>query len=403
MCFLHNAANFRKALLIDPSRHDIRANLVDNLRRLWEFEEAEDELQKTLKHGLFDKIQFIAGCLYFDMGRPDKALEYLTPRICTTPYGRFVRAQALLHGGYYAEGFQWNEARLEMTPWGNPPMPMWKGEPLEGKTVAIHHEQGYGDSLAYLRWVNHLPKESVVLGMPSALVQLVAASFDRPVYDTNEPLPAADYYLPLMSLPNRLSISEMTFDKPYICPHGKFGLPVAPDTRLKVGLVWRSKAGHVDTNPAIGIHGLQKSIPFELLLPLASIPGVQLYGLQTDGGADIKTHGAEYLVADLASKTTTFNDLALFMKEMDVIVSVDTAPLHLAGAMGLDTFGLLSCRAGWPYPGLGDHTPWYPSMRLIRQPAPHDWQSAVSELHDCLAASASQASRARLHAIAVAG
>jgi len=371
-------ANFRKALNLDPERADIRANLVDNLRRLWEFEEAEAELTRTLKHGMFDKAQFIAGCLYFDMGQSEKALEYLTPKICTTPYGRFVRAQALLHAGRYKEGFAWNEARLEMTPWGNPPMLIWKGEPLGDKVVAIHHEQGYGDSLAYARWINVLPAKNVVLGMPSALVQLMAASFDRPVYDTNEPLPKVDYYLPLMSLPNRLSISEMTIQKPYISPQGRFGCPVAPDTRLKVGLVWRSKAGHQNTDPAVGIHGLQKSIPLEQLLPLSSIPGVQLYSLQTGGDEDIKRLGADYLVTDLASKTSTFHDLALFMKEMDVIVSVDTAPLHLAGAMGLNTIGLLSCRGGWPYPGLGARTEWYQSMQLIRQPNPHDWTSVVN-------------------------
>ncbi len=369
--------NFRKALQLEPNRHDIRANLVDNLRRNWQFEEAQAELKKATKDGWFDKISFIAGCLYHDMGLTDQALEHFTPRICTTPYARDCRGQSLLHAGRYQEGFAWREARLEMTPWGSPPMPIWKGEPLKGKVVAVHHEQGYGDSLAYVRWLNMMPEGSYVLGMPSAMVTLMRASFDAPVFDTNELLPKADYFLPLMSLPNRLSISEMTAQEPYIRPLGKFAIPVDPDTRLKVGLVWRSKAGHVDTNPSVGIHGLQKSIPLAELLPLADIPGVQLYSLQSDGSADIKSLGADYLIVDLASKATTFNDLALFMQEMDVIVSVDTAPLHLAGGMGLRTIGLLSCRGGWPYPGLGESTLWYPSLTLCRQPTPHDWPSVV--------------------------
>ncbi len=374
--------NFRRALQIAPDRHDIRANLVDNLRRLWEFDEAEAELHKTIRQGMFDKIQFIAGCLYFDMGQSEKALEHLTPRLCTTPYGRFVRAQALLHAGHYLEGFKENDSRLDLTPWGSPPMPIWKGEPLAGKVVAIHHEQGYGDTFAYARWLNMMPPESVVLGMPSALVELMAASFPKiRVFNTNAPLIKADYFLPLMSLPNRLSIGEMTLTEPYICPYGEFDIPVAPDTKLKVGIVWRSKAGHVDTNPAVGIHGLQKSIPLEQLLPLADIPGIQLYSLQTGGAEDIKRLGADYLITDLASKTGDFNDLALFMQKMDAIVSVDTAPLHLAGAMGLNTIGLLACRGGWPYPGLGETTAWYPSMTLCRQPTPHDWPSVV---HVCV-------------------
>jgi len=373
--------NFRKALELDPNRHDIRCNLADNLRRIWEFDEALVELNHACRHGMFDKAQFIFGCLYLDMGLPEKALHYFDRRICITPYARDCRGQAMLSAQRWKEGFELREARLEMTDWGTPPMPIWKGEPLEGKRVAIHHEQGYGDAIAHSRWINHLPADQVCVGMPSALVKLFAASFECPVYNTNEPLPQCDYYLPIMSLPHRLSISEMTFDKPYINPLGKFDCPADPDTRLKVGLVWRSKSGIVDTSqPNAGIHGLQKSIPLEQLLPLGDIPGVTLYSLQAGGTQEIERIGAQYLLYDLAARTMDFNDLALFMKEMDLIVSVDTAPLHLAGAMGLDCVGLLSCRGGWPYPGLGDETPWYPSMTLLRQPTPHDWGSVVKEL-----------------------
>jgi hypothetical protein len=374
--------NFRKALELDPNRHDLRANLADNLRRIWEFDEALVELNYACRNGMFDRAQFIYGCLYLDMGLPEKALTYFTPRLCTTAYARDCRGQAMLGARKWKEGFELREARLEMTQWGNPPVPMWMGEPLEGKRVAIHHEQGYGDAIAYSRWLNHMPKGSCSLGVPSVLLKLMAASFDCPVFNTNEPFPKdVDYYLPIMSLPNRLSISEMTFDKPYISPLGKFDCPMDDDTRLKIGLVWRSKSGIIDTSqPGAGVHGMQKSVPLEQLLPLADIPGVTLYSLQTGGTGEIERLGAEYLIYDLAAKSMDFNDLALFMQEMDLIVSVDTAPLHLAGAMGLDCIGLLSCRGGWPYPGMIPTTPWYPSMTLVRQPAPHDWKGAVDEI-----------------------
>jgi hypothetical protein len=379
-----NAAihNFRKALEIDPNRHDIRANLADNLRRIWEFDEALVELNYACRNGMFDKAQFIFGCTYLDMGLADKALNYFTRKLCTTPYARDCRGQAMLVAGRWKEGFELREARLEMTAWGKPPVPLWMGEPLEGKRVAIHHEQGYGDAIAYARWLNQMPPGSYSLGVPSQFVKLFAASFECPVFNTNEPFPKdVDYYLPIMSLPHRLSVSEMTFDKPYIRPLGKFDCPVDPDTKLKVGLVWRSKSGIIDpTQPNVGIHGMQKSIQLEQLLPLGDIPGVTLYSLQQGGRVEIERLGADYLIYDLASKTMDFNDLALFMQEMDLIVSVDTGPLHLAGAMGLDCIGLLSCRGGWPYPGKGKTTPWYPTMELIWQPTPHDWKGAIDEL-----------------------
>ncbi len=380
---------FRKALQIDPKRHDIRANLADNLRRNWEFDEALVELTYACRDGMFAKAQFIFGCLYHDLGLPEKALKYFTPAICSTPYGRFCRAQSLLHGEIWTEGFAWNESRLEMAPFGTPPMPMWKGEPLDGKIVAIHHEQGYGDSFAYCRWLNQMPKGSYVLGMPSALVGLMASSFDGQVFNTNEPLQPADYFLPIMSLPHRLEARGVYVEKSYICPEGRFDIPTDPETRLKLGIVWRSKAGPADTDPSINIHGAQKSIPLELLLPLGDIPGVTLYSLQT-GTDDIKRLGADYLIYDLAAKTIGFNELALFMQEMDIIVSVDTAPLHLAGAMGKRCIGLLACRSGWPYPKSGNTTPWYPSMQLIRQETPGHWQSVVNELAGILSGELAQ-------------
>ncbi len=370
---------FRRALALDERRHDIRANLADNLRRNWQFDEALVEIHAACRHGMFDKAQFILGCLYHDMGLPEKALKHFTARLCVTPYAQDCRGQSFLCAGQYAEGFAAREARLEMFKWGSPPLPMWMGEPLEGKTVLIHHEQGYGDSFAYARWLNQMPEGSYMLGMPGPMVDIMTDSFGCPTFNTNAPLPAADYYLPLMSLPHRLGITEISPLGPYICPLGRFDIPRAPDTRLKVGIVWRSKAGHDDANPSVSIHGQQKSIPLELLLPLGDIPGVTLYSLQTDSG-DIKKLGADYLIYDLGSKITTFHDLALFMKEMDVIVSVDTAPLHLAGAMGLETIGLLSCRGGWPYPGMDNATPWYDTMTLIRQETPHDWKGVVDRL-----------------------
>ncbi len=396
--------NFRKALELDPNRHDIRANLADNLRRNWEFDEALVELNYACRNGMFDKAQFIFGCLYLDMGLPEKALTYFTRKLCVTPYARDCRGQAMLGAQRWKEGFELREARLEMTQWGNPPVPMWMGEPLEGKRVAIHHEQGYGDAIAYSRWLNMMPEGSYSLGVPSPLLQLFAASFECPTFNTNEPFPKdVDYYLPIMSLPNRLSISEMTPQEPYIRPLGKFDCPMDADTRLKVGLVWRSKSGVIDMgNPGAGIHGMQKSIPLEQLLPLGDIPGVTLYSLQDNGAPEIARLGAQYLIYDLASKCMGFNDLALFMQEMDLIVSVDTAPLHLAGAMGLDCIGLLSCRGGWPFPGLGSETPWYQWMQLVRQPTPHDWKSAVNEIGSLINAALESAAPAPEPATAVA-
>ncbi len=377
---------FRRGLELNQRHHQMRTNLADNLRRNWEFDEALVEINLAMKDGMFPHAQFVLACTYLDMGVPEKALRYFTPKICTTPYGRYCRSQALLAAGKYAEGWAELESRLDrFEKVYESPVPIWKGEPLEGRTVLVHHEEGLGDSIAYTRFINLMPKGSVILGMPSVLVELMAKSFDCPVFNMNGPLPKADYYLPLMSLPHRLSLRGPTIQKPYICPPGRFDIPRLPGTRLKVGIVWQAKAGHDDSDMAVMVHGRQKSMPLETLLPIGDIPGVQLYSLQASN-SDIQKLGADYLIYELGSKCATIYDLALFMQEMDVIVSVDTAPIHLAGAMGKRCFALLSCRGGWPYPGMGLTTPWYPTMTVLRQPTMRDWKSVVDELYGTISA-----------------
>ncbi len=372
---------FRRGLQINPRHHQMRTNLADNLRRNWEFDEALVEIQLAMKDGMFPHAQFVLACTYLDMGVPDKALRYFTPQICTTPYGRYCRAQALLAAGRYAEGWAELESRLDrFEKVYESPVPIWKGQPLAGKTVLVHHEEGYGDSLAYTRFINLMPKGSVILGMPSALVPLMQASFpDIPVTHMSGPLPKADYYSPLMSLPHHMGLKTPAVEDAYICPQGRFDIPRTEGTRLKVGLVWRSKAGHADSDASVTLHGRQKSMPLEALLPIGDIPGVQLYSLQVDNG-DIAKIGADYLIYDLGAKCVGFHDLALFMQEMDVVVSVDTAPIHLAGAMGKECYALLSCRSGWPYPRMLDETDWYPTMTVLRQSVMGDWKPVVDEL-----------------------
>ncbi len=383
------AATFGKALAFDPSRNDIRSNRADMLRRLWRFDEAEADIIQAMSKGNFEKANFIAGCLYYDMAEPVKALEYLTPSACMSPYGRFVRSQALLLAGQYREGFEEHEGRLDMFPDHPSPIPQWKGESLEGKTLAIHHEQGFGDTFAHFRfiarlWDQHSP-DDILLGLPSPLMSLLdEQGMLAKVFCMNEPLPDADYVVPMMSLAHRLSLDDISTPGPYISPHKRFDIPVAPDARHKVGIVWRAKSGQSSTDVSVNLHGERKSIPLAMFLPLAAIPGVQLYSLQTgDAEGDIAEANAEHLVHNLGNRVTTFDDLASFVQEMDVIVTVDTAPMHLAAAMGKPVIALVNYSGGWPFPLVGDwqnRTPWYSSIELIRQQKPFEWGPVMEQV-----------------------
>ncbi len=370
-----------RALHIDGRRPDIWASYADVLRRQWKFGPAWDAINYALSFGPFERGEFTAGCLALDSGDPVKALGYFTPRLCQTPYPRFVRSQALFMAGQFGEAFKEHEARIEMIPqaW-KAPIPAWKGEDLTGKTLAVHHEQGYGDTICFAKYIDCLPANTLI-GVPGPLTRLFKDQWGERVFNTNEPLPKADYVCPLMSVPAVLSHSEMIPAKPYICPQGRFDIPRDADTRLKVGIVWQAKSGQQNDVVAVREHGRQKTMKLEELLPLADIPGVQLYSLQTqDGSNEIKRLGADYLIHDLGPRIMDFHDLALFMKEMDIIVSVDTAPLHLAGALGVPTLGLIMYASGWPWL-LGETSPWYSdAFRMIRQTVPWQWSDVVERV-----------------------
>jgi hypothetical protein len=169
-------------------------------------------------------------------------------------------------------------------------------------------------------------------------------------------MPAAPYIRP--------SLVKPVFRKP-------------PGTRLAVGLVWAPRP--------LGEASRRRSVPLGMLLELACIPGVQLYGLQVgDAARDIERLGAEVLVHDLEPRLRDWADTAAHIAGLDVVVSIDSAPLHLAGAMGKDCVGLLPYVPCWRWGFERRDSPWYPTMQLLRQRAPGDWSGPIKELRHLL-------------------
>jgi hypothetical protein len=131
------------------------------------------------------------------------------------------------------------------------------------------------------------------------------------------------------------------------------------------------------------LHGQQKSMPLEVLLELTSIPGIALYGLQP-GTTDIDDLEAGHLVTDLGPRIHDFADLASFINALDLVVSVDTAPAHLAGAMGKPVVVCMPHQRNWNW-GTADRSPWYDSARIVRQ-QPGGWkpEPIVAKVRECL-------------------
>jgi tetratricopeptide (TPR) repeat protein len=268
--------------------------------------------------------------------------------------------------------------------------PQWSGEPLNGARILIHAEQGLGDCIQFLRYIPmvQLAGGTVVLEIPVGLRRLATQLTGvTDLVSSGESLPQFDWHCPLMSLPLAFGTSLETIPAhvPYI--------PIPEDARhraathswpaegLRVGLVW---AGNPTNN-----QDRYRSIPPSLLEPLHNLNGVHLFSLQVGhtSGEGTETGGA---ITDLASVMSDMADTAAILEQLDLIISVDTSVAHLAGALGRPIWLLLPFTADWRWLQAREDSPWYPTMRLFRQPKLGDWEAVIEEVHNALCATARQ-------------
>jgi hypothetical protein len=247
---------------------------------------------------------------------------------------------------------------------------VWAGTPLNGKRVLVRCYHGLGDTIQFIRYaplIKAIAEKITVWAQPS-LIELL-----RTVDGIDELLPLHngdvgidyDVDVEVMELPHvfRTGLSELPFEIPYI--------HVAPihledNQKLKVGLIW--KAGDWDE---------RRSIPFSLLAPLKGCAEAEFYILQRDALAA----GWTKKFGIWAEAANSCND-ARMMRALDLIISVDTMPVHLAGAMGVRVWNLLPAEADWRWMENRDDSPWYPTMRLFRQKRAGDWKSVISCVAD---------------------
>jgi Flp pilus assembly protein TadD len=283
-------------------------------------------------------------------------------------------ALALLAVGDYARGWEkyewrWRNPALGMPP-RDPGKPLWLGqEDLAGKTLLLHAEQGYGDAIQAIRYAPMVAARGakIVLACQGSLQRLFArVEGVSAVVKDGEPLPPFDYHTPLMSLPLAFGTTLETIpSSPYLKASPR---TIESGKRLKVGLAWRG-------NPQFS-RVRTKSFPFAELLPLLGLERYAFHSLQP-GAAE--THSA---LIDYTDELETFEHTAALIAGLDLVVSIDTAVAHLAGALGKPVWILLPWHADWRWMRAREDSPWYPSARLFRQPAPGDWASVIHRVRD---------------------
>ena len=285
------------------------------------------------------------------------------------------RGQTLLLGGISAAGWAGFEHRAR--PSGSHHARLWRGEPLTGHSIVVLGDQGVGDQFHFARFIPLLAqrgaREVVVSCHPGAVALFRASGLNAVAAGS---APACDWYVPLLSLPHVLGTDRdvASHGIPYLrtTPAGSVPPTVVPGAPRRLGLVWKGNPDFLATE--------LRDLDAALLPTLLDIPNIEWVWLQY--GEAPRFHHPALTVPPLSSE---WLDTAELLASLHGVVSVDTSMAHLAGAMGLPGYVLLPHAPDWRWGLEGEVTPWYPSLTLLRQPAPRDWGSVVDELRRRLA------------------
>jgi len=382
---------WRTGLAKEPNWEDSWRDLGLGLEHLHRIEEAVDAYQHAVDEvpDNSENHRYLGFALQ-DVGKLDEALKSfdrateLNADNADAHWGRFwVRA---LRGEFPAawDDYEWRwKLSNRNTPQLDDTTPLWDGGDLSGQTIFLRAEQGYGDTIQAIRYVPKLAQmgATVKVGCPPALARLLA---DVPgVSEVATGLAGTVTYhchQAMFSLPRLFgtTLDSIPGPAPYLKAKAQTGLKL-PQTNdvLRVGLVWQ---GSESQSPD------RRSVPFELLKPLLEQERTLFFSLQLGDAAHDPTRvGVEGQLADLSPLMDDFASTATLIEQLDLVITIDTAVAHLAGALGKPTWLLLSATPDWRWMLDRPDSPWYPSIRLFRQAKPGDWSEPLAKLREELA------------------
>lgn len=262
----------------------------------------------------------------------------------------------------------------------------WAGQTDKNATIIIYNEQGLGDTIQFSRYIASVEERvgRVILQIQPPLMQLFKLHWPHlHMIDPEEPLPDYQLQCPLMSLPGLFNTRLDTV--PHAEGHLKAPLKniaawknkITPTSKKKVGLVWAGNPDHLNDHI--------RSIPLKLFEAILKTPNFEFYSLQKGGAAtQLKDLSKQIVVHSLGNELNDFVDTAGLLANLDLLIAVDTSVLHLAGALGVPTWGLFQFDPDWRWLLERSDTPWYRSMRLFRQKSFGNWQDVLKDVHEAL-------------------
>jgi tetratricopeptide (TPR) repeat protein len=384
---------YRRALAIRPDYDLAHANLAAVLLEMNESALAVEACRQAVAINPGMTVGYCnLGAAFKALNRLDEAENAYRQAIATNPdfpEGHFCLAQILLLQGRYPAGWAEYEWRWKLKEYswlenlhGVFAQPVWAGERLAGKTILVYAEQGFGDTIQFARYLPLLRRQgaTVVLAVQPPLTELLRVLDAITIIPLDQkPLPHFDVHCALLNLPARCgtTLDTIPAEIPYLAAdpiemrswRARIG-----GSGLRVGLVWAgnpSQRGDRMRSPRLAA-----------MAPLFEVPDVQFVGLQLGPGRrDLIAHPPPPNFLDLGPEITNFADTAAIMAGLDLVISSCTAPLHLAGALGVPVWGVVPYAPHFVWQLDRVDSPWYPSLRLYRQEqAGRDWKATIDRV-----------------------
>ncbi|MBI3773089.1 MAG: tetratricopeptide repeat protein [Gammaproteobacteria bacterium] len=389
------ATQYQAALALAPNSAQIYLFLNELHIDRYELVQAETALNKalTLDPSLHSTVLQGKASLRSAKGDFLGALQYLDEAVQRFPddvTAHWGRSLQLLLLGRYAEGWQEHEWRTRFWRWQlqmgkcDFNMPRWNGEPLQGRTILVYAEQGFGDTIQFVRYVPLLAEKGakVIFYCQAELIKLLQniPGITKIAVKNYEQArsESCDFHIPLMSLPHFFGTTIDTIPSPgaYLktdpALSAQWRQKINPEY-FNVGLVWAGSGFHVSNQ--------RRTAGLKDFSCLSTAPNTRFYSLQKGSATtQIKSSEVKLDLVDLSTELNDFADTAAVIDNLDLIITVDTAAAHLAGALGKCTWTLLYFPPEWRWLLDREDSPWYRSMRLFRRAADGDWSNVTQRI-----------------------
>jgi tetratricopeptide (TPR) repeat protein len=397
-----------QAIALQPNYAEAWSNRANALSDLNRPQDAQLNYQRALEFApaLADAWNNL-GLTLVDLGQHEEALQSYERALKLDPgfaEAHWNESLCLLQMGKLAEGWskyewRWQRNRIKASQRGFA-QPLWLGDfAINGKTILLHAEQGLGDTLQFCRYVSMVAAlgARVLLEVPPELMRLLASLEGvAQLIEQGQPLPPFDCHTPLLSLPLafKTELASIPATVPYLFADAqasqrwaeRIALDAGDDRRLKAGLVWaggnRPHVAELRKNDA------RRSITLDALRPVLNVEQIRFYSLQKGPAEQQLTQWPELgeRIVDYTEELADFADTAALVANLDLVITVDTAVAHLAGALGKPVWILNRFDTCWRWMLERQDSPWYPNAQIFRQPALGDWDSAIASVREALAA-----------------